>query len=90
MAYSPPYPIINPCAEIFLQMPTYREFVVIDKDAIVDGEKWYTVVAELESSAWLRQQHKSQWFETSGSAFSSSVFDIHNELLFLMKLKWAS
>ena len=82
------YPIKNPCAEIFLPTKPMSEFHVIDKNAVVDGEKWYTVVTYPQAAAWIRQQDKPLWHEVSGAAFSSSVFDIHNVLLLIMKLKW--
>ncbi len=80
----------NPCAEIILpMMGRIREFDVIDKDALVDGEKWYTVIVGHEAARWVRVQDKELWYEARG-VFSSNVFDIHHELLFLMKIKWES
>ena len=86
MAYSPTY-LTNPCAEIFLNDMRIKEINIIDKNAIVDGEKWYTVVAGDESAKWIREQDTVLWHEAT-PVFSSSIFDIHNELLFIMKLKW--
>ena len=88
MAYSPPYPITNPCAEIFLNDMQIREVQVIDKNTIVDGEKWYTVITGREAARWIRVQDKELWYE-SGGVFPSCVFDIHHELLFIVKIKWA-
>jgi hypothetical protein len=87
MAYNN-YPITNPCAEIYLDVMRIKEVSVIDKNAIVDGEKWYTVITGHEAARWIREQDRELWCEAAG-VFSSSVFDIHHELLFIMKLKWA-
>ena len=88
MAFKLPYPIINPCKEIFLNDMRIREVSVIDKGAIVDGEKWYTVVTGHEAARWIRTQDKELWYE-AGDVYASNVFDIHNELLLFIKLKWA-
>ena len=88
MVYNPRYPITNPCAEIFLNDMRIKEVSVIDKGTIVDGEKWYTVVTGHEAARWIRAQDRELWYEAQ-SVFSSSVFDIHNELLLFIRLKWA-
>ena len=89
MAYSLPYPDTNPCAEILLPTPMQlKEVHVIEKDTLVDGEKWYTVITGHEAAKWIREQDRELWYEADG-VFSSSVFDIHYELLFIMKIKWA-
>lgn len=92
MVFNPRYPITNPCAEIFLGPPnnlimSFPEYNVIDKGAIVDGEKWFTVLVGKEAAAWIRTQDRVLWAETAGP-FYESVFDIHNELMLLIKLKW--
>lgn len=88
MAYNLPYPITNPCAEIFLNDMRIREVDVIDKGTIVDGEKWYTVIVGHEAATWIRAQDRELWYEAEG-VFASSVFDIHHELLLFIRLKWA-
>ena len=88
MDYSPPYPITNPCKEIFLNDMRIREVDVIDKGALVDGEKWYTVITGYDASEWIREQDSELWYE-KGDSFSSTVFDIHHELLLFIRLKWA-
>jgi hypothetical protein len=87
MVFNPRYPITNPCKEIFLNDMRIREVDIIDKNAIVDGEKWYTVITGHEAARWIRSQDNELWYEAQG-AFSSSVFDIHHELLLFIKLKW--
>lgn len=87
MAFKTHYSI-NPCLEIFLNDMRIREISVIDKNAFVDGEKWYTVVTGDEAAAWIRGQDKILWYEST-PVFNSCVFDVHNELLCIMILKWA-
>lgn len=81
--------ITNPCVEIFLPTDMIKEITVVPSDTMVDGEKWYTIFAGRESSAWLRNQDCRLWYETHGR-FNVNMFDIHNELLIIMKLKWAT
>ena len=66
-----------------------REVDVIDKGALVDGEKWYTVITGRQAATWIRTQDRELWYEAEG-VFASSVFDIHHELLLFIRLKWPS
>ncbi len=81
--------IINPCSEIFLPSDMLKEITIVPSDAIVDGEKWYTIFAGRESSAWIRKQDRTQWYETHGK-FNVNMFDVHNELFVMIRLKWAT
>ena len=65
---------------------TVKEFHINDT-AIVDGKPWYTIVAARESAAWVRQQDTDQWYHTHSTSIIN-LFDISEELLLLMKLKW--
>jgi hypothetical protein len=87
MVFNPRFPITNPCKEIYLNDMRIKEVSVIDKGALVDGEKWYTVVTGHEAARWIKEQDKELWHEAEG-VFSSSIFDIHNELLLFIRLKW--
>jgi hypothetical protein len=50
MVFNPRFPITNPCKEIYLNDMRIKEVSVIDKGALVDGEKWYTVVTGHEAA----------------------------------------
>lgn len=79
----------NPCTEIFLPSDMLKEITIVPSDAMVDGEKWYTIIAGRESSAWLREQERALWYETHGR-FNVNLFDVHNELFVIIRLKWAT
>ena len=66
------------------------DFTVITS-AEVDDALWFTVIAIAgkESELWIRMQDKNLWAEVTGSSFIT-IFDVHSELLMIMKLKWAS
>jgi hypothetical protein len=84
MAYSLPYPIRNPCAEIML--PMLKAFHITDS-ALVDGKQWYRIIAANVVTDWLRQQD-GQYYHKHGNA-TINFFDISEDLLIVMKLKWA-
>lgn len=62
-----------------------KEFHISDT-ALVDGEPWYTIIAARESAAWVRQQDRNQWYNHSTATIN--LFDISEDLLIIMKLKW--
>ena len=63
-------------------------FSVVD-EAIVDGEKWYTVSTLNRSVAsWLRSQSSDVCVETSTKWAVSSYFDIHEKLYTMLELKF--
>jgi hypothetical protein len=64
-------------------LPSISYYCIVHGATIVDNEKWYTIIASKESAAWIRTQEKLLWAETG-----NSVFDIHSELMLLIKLKW--
>ena len=78
----------NPCVEIMLLEPSRKEFRV-EVRAVVDGQNWVTVITHTESTKWIRAQPREFWFETFDNNVIN-VFDISEELLLIMKLKWES
>ena len=63
---------------------------VLDQ-AIVDGETWYTVwVYNGGIARWIREQNSAQWAEhwEAGRGAVVTKFDIHEQLMTLMRLKW--
>ncbi len=62
------------------------EFQITDH-ATVDDQKWVTVIAHKESAAWIRTQPRELWAYTFDKSIIN-VFDVSDELLLLMKLKW--
>jgi hypothetical protein len=63
-----------------------KEFHITDT-AIVDGKPWYSIIAGRESSAWLRTQPPTECACTFGKSVIN-LFDVTEDLLVVMKLKW--
>ena len=61
--------------------------IYITDYAAVDSADWVTIVAGEESSRWIREQDRDLWASTFANIVVN-VFDIHSELLVVMKLKW--
>lgn len=78
-AYKPPYKVIQ-----------LKRFEVIDK-GIVDGEQWYTVQVEPIVRPWLVEQNPDWWYEHGTQNIKVlDTFDVNEQLLTLIALKWAS
>lgn len=63
---------------------------VLDQ-ATVDGETWYTVwVYNGEVIRWIQEQNPAQWVVhwEAGRGLGVTKFDIHEQLMTLMRLKW--
>jgi len=62
----------------------------------IDGEKWYTIHVSKDIAAWTRTQSPDQWYEHpyeqptryNFHEPSSAKFDVHHELLAILKLTW--
>jgi len=85
--------MINPCVEIMLrELELDRERIVVMTNGIIDNEKWYTIAATKEIATWIRSQDAQSYYEHPLSAERWSIwagrFDVHNELMILIKLKW--
>ena len=65
---------------------TVKEFHITGT-AIVDGKPWYAIIAARDSAAWVRQQDSDQWYLVHSSIIIN-MFDISEDLLVMMKLKW--
>jgi hypothetical protein len=81
--------MINPCAEIMLRQDNER--IIVMTVSIVDNEKWYTIAATREIAAWIRSQDTQSYYEhprhTEWWSIWGGHFDVHNELMLMLKLK---
>lgn len=63
-------------------------------DAIVDGEKWYTIGCNSEVAAWVREQpgEGTQWDRLIDARWyiHNSSFDVHEEFYMMLKLRWGA
>ena len=71
--------------------PGYTIFKPVDKD----GEKWYTMLVNKDIAAWIKSQHKDQWYQHLDEPLTQldrhqTKFDVHYELLTFLKLTWGS
>jgi len=72
--------------------PGYTVLAMVD----IDGEKWYTIHVSKDIATWTRTQPRGQWYEHpyeqptryNFHAPSSAKFDVHCELLAILKLTW--
>jgi hypothetical protein len=68
----------------------------IFKPVDVDNEKWYTIHVSEDIASWIRTQLSAQWYEHLSTqpdryTFHSPhqrKFDVHYELLAILKLTW--
>ena len=77
--------LIKPGVYVYYDILSGEEFEIAGT-ADVDDERWYTVVTNRKSSKWLREQETGLWCETSTGVVN--MFDVHNELMTIMRLKW--
>lgn len=63
-------------------------------DAIVDGEKWYTIGCNSKVAAWVREQpgEGTQWDRLIDARWYiyNSSFDVHEEFYMMLKLRWGA
>ena len=72
--------------------PGYTVLAAVDR---LD-KKWYTVHVSKDIAAWTRTQSQDQWYEHPGEQPTrynfhepaSAKFDVHCELLAILKLTW--
>ena len=59
-------------------------------EAIVDGEKWYTVSGQKAVCEWIRTQDPKFWFEHIDSTWhiSYNTFDIHEKIYTMLGMKF--
>lgn len=66
-----------------------RSFEVLDQGH-VDGEPWYVVQVEPKVSRWIHEQDSKLWYDhRSGSYMVLNTFDVHEQLLTLITLRWS-
>ncbi len=68
--------------DIHEYIPPVIYYHIID-DARVDGAVWYSIRISLDVYNWLNTQDAELW---SVASASQGVYDVHEELLFIMKL----
>jgi hypothetical protein len=71
-----------------VQPPHY----IVYTQATVDNVVWYTVKCSRDASAWVREQDTEGWHEHIDQRWYSeaSTFDINQELLVILKLRWGA
>ena len=69
---------------------TMPDIQVLDS-APVDGETWYTVQLSMPAREWLRQQPLNDWQEHIDQRYylNRSVFDVSEQMLTALQLKWS-
>ena len=74
--------------------PASRSYLV-EETAIVDGKTWYSMLVTSEVTVWLKQQDPSLWYLHKSIAMGSdpeftisNMFDVHEELMLIIKLKF--
>ena len=73
--------------------PGVNAFYRVETHAVVDGVMWYTILVSKDVTAWLQTQDKRQWYihklDKMGSGFFvTNMFDVHEELYLIIKLKF--
>lgn len=63
-----------------------RQYYVLTS-ATVDGEEWYTIECNDAVADWVCTQSSDQWYRQKLAGYPN-VYDIHNELLMLIKIKY--
>lgn len=79
-----------------IMQPDSPHFIVYEQ-APVDGTMWYTIKCSRELSVWIKTQLREQWYEhpyiqPDRYTFhqpSQIMFDVHQELLVMLKLTWS-
>ena len=66
-----------------MNAPAYKQ---MDK-ATVDNEEWVTVKCNYETAAWVREQKQKYWYEHNTLTIGS-MFDIHEKLYTMLKIKF--
>jgi hypothetical protein len=67
---------------------TGEMFVIVDQ-ALVDDEQWYTVITQRpECAKWIRTHDDTLQFEHLGRHGIGYIFDIHQHLYLMLKLKF--
>lgn len=72
--------------------PGYTVLAMVD----IDNKKWYTIHVSKDIATWTRTQSQDQWYEHpyeqptryNFHEPSSAKFDVHCELLAILKLTW--
>ena len=64
---------------------------IVYSQALVDNEPWYTVKCSKDAASWVREQDTRLWYEHVDPTWhtKSYVYDMHQELLVMLKLSWA-
>jgi hypothetical protein len=67
---------------------TGEMFVIVDQ-ALVDDEQWYTIITQSQTSAqWIRTHDDTLQYEHLGRHGIGYIFDIHQHLYLMLKLKF--
>jgi hypothetical protein len=63
---------------------------IVYTQAVVDGENWYTVRCSSEVVKWVLEQDDKQWYHLVDQTWHTipGVFDLHEEVLLMLKLRW--
>lgn len=72
--------------------PEYTVLAMVD----IDNKKWYTIHVSKDIATWTRTQPRGQWYEHpyeqptryNFHEPASAKFDVHCELLAILKLTW--
>lgn len=70
-------------------------YTILGQPVDVDNEKWYTIHVEDTIASWIRTQVQDQWYEHLKEITRYNFhephqpkFDVHYELLTILKLTW--
>lgn len=75
------------CADVYYaSIDTKYRYLVLDA-ASVDGLPWYQIYADREVREWIIQQACQFWHYTYSKG-AVDLFDINEELMLLITLKW--
>lgn len=81
--------MINPCKEIMSM--SSRSKAVVMSTGNVDGNTWYTITVHPEVYDWIKTQDATLYYQHITSPqwyYLYSQFDVHSELMLMIKLKW--
>lgn len=72
---------------------TTNAFYRVEAQAEVDGVMWYTILVSRNVTEWLQTQDQRQWYihqlEKMGNGFKIiNMFDVHEEIYLIIKLKF--
>lgn len=74
-------------------IPSTNRFCRVEDRAEVDGVMWYTVLVSKDVTEWLQNQDKRQWYihqlrKMGYGFYITNMFDVHEELYLIIKLKF--